>query len=351
MEKELQELCGFLDSEREDLRIAAALATADYSGTAEGTSILARCGDALLRPLINLLRTEDEGASHAAAALVNISQQPASRSQLIALGAVQFTIKAICKSTSLPSAVGRCCMLLANLTQFEDARDQLLVSPLLPNLLDRYSNLHTERHFAHMPLVLTHLLATSGGRRCVLEHPSAVPALMKQFTAAANTGCSSDSDQNVGDDRRSIAFALRNLCFEAATSAPSRTLLLERLALLVAPMVAPLSPPSTTFTDDEAASFPSELRTALGSAGTYAADDELRLALSEALLCLTTAADATAFIKELAIYPILREAQMQEENTHVLEVNEKLIKGLFWTGAAVTPSSNQDESQVEEVPD
>ena len=93
MDAELAEVVPFLEDSRAEAREMAAEGIAGYTATPEGTAALCRC-EGLYRRLVSLMaRAGEKGcglaAAHAAAAAVNLSQQPAERVHIVNAGAAE----------------------------------------------------------------------------------------------------------------------------------------------------------------------------------------------------------------------------------------------------------------------
>ena len=88
-------------------------------------------------------------------------------------------------------------------------------------------------------------------------------------------------------------------------------------------------------------------------------DPEVRLALTEALLLMSASPEARATMRELGIYPILRDAHLAEDpekapaSRHVRDANEQLVDLFYLSQEAVgtMEDAEKQSAEIEEVPD
>lgn len=347
MGSEVDELCSFLEHERADVRQMAVEGIKTYTGSGEGLTLLLQV-DGLLGRLVSMLGdgTNESTAAAAGAALVNISQEPAARVKLLNLGAVDAA--AASASSDEAELVEMCLMLLANLTQFDRGRSQLLgeVSrPHLARLIETFSAAqpHTRR-YDYLPLVLTHVCATPEGRAMLLlEHAPAVQVLAKLSLTAS------------GELLHATAQSLRNLCFEAAEGTQAHSTLCNKLAdELIVALTVRLTPPDADLDEEERAALSPLMREALDvveqAVPREATEKATRLILTEAMLLLTASAELREQMRSMGVFPILRASLAAEEpfdvdpNNPVREANERL-------GALLVATTDGDKttSRVKEV--
>ena len=232
---QVRELAEFLDHERDDVLEMACEGVAGYTASAEGLAALSSVPDVLVKLLKALARQHPGASTHAAAALVNLSQQPADRALLVREGAVTVVLSNV-EDGVADELLTYASMLLANLTQLPVARTQLLAArggnalrALLQMLCARPGE-PTD----HLALVLTNCVQEADGRRSLLEAlGEGAPSVSK--LCAQLWGASELRQQGV-------AQALRNLFFEANDGAPHQGRLLELTAKLVVFLAARLAP-------------------------------------------------------------------------------------------------------------
>lgn len=293
MSSEVAELCEFLEHERADVRQMAAEGVKTYTGSGDGLTLLLQV-EGLLCRLVSMLGDVSSAATAAAvgAALVNISQEPAARAKLLNLSCVDAatpsaaaaaaSLQSTSQSTPQPAAVTSasgskatgasearseskraeeellemCLLLLANLTQFDRGCAQLLGETSRPHLCRLLASFaaapaHTA-YFDSFPLVLTHVCAASDGRAMLLlEHPSALRLLSKLALTADSKPL------------HAVAQSLRNLCFEAAETAPNASALRELADGIIVSLTVRLTPPDAELDDEEIAMLSPMMREAL----------------------------------------------------------------------------------------
>ena len=293
MSSEVAELCEFLEHERADVRQMAAEGVKTYTGSGDGLTLLLQV-EGLLCRLVSMLGDVSSAATAGAvgAALVNISQEPAARAKLLNLSCVDAatpsaaaaaaSLQSTSQSTPQPAAVTSasgskatgasearseskraeeellemCLLLLANLTQFDRGCAQLLGETSRPHLCRLLASFaaapaHTA-YFDSFPLVLTHVCAASDGRAMLLlEHPSALRLLSKLALTADSKPL------------HAVAQSLRNLCFEAAETAPNASALRELADGIIVSLTVRLTPPDAELDDEEIAMLSPMMREAL----------------------------------------------------------------------------------------
>ena len=298
---EVIELLPFLGDARADVRAMVAQGVAGYTTTPEGTANLIRHGTKLYGALVALLeRAEESGgaeaAASAAAALVNLSQQPAERVRLLD---TQRVVAAACACVAIdePAELAEySSMLLVNLTSVPSGIEQLLAarvrnggedalsSTLLPRLIHS-----KDSHLAHLAMVLTNAAQNAECRALLLR------ALSKDASEAKDASTvgtrligmlcghmsSPDTTRRLG-----VIRTLRNLCFAASPSgdAAIRALLIgvekesggpedsadltsddsPLLRVLISRLAARLAVVHARYSPEERAGFAPELRTAMG---------------------------------------------------------------------------------------
>lgn len=383
---------------------------AGYTGTSDGIIALTKC-DGLYPQLVSLLERSKvaqcgEAAASAAAALVNLSQQPSERVKIVHTdGAVAAAAKC-CTTSSDPAEVQEyCSMLLANLTQLQPGIEQLLAAggapgdalrALVPALATAALDAASGSRVAHVALALTNAAQQAGGRavllRALLEHCEGGDVNNDRRTLAEAL-----CDQLASDDatcRRGTARCIRNLAFAAGPSedAAAREALLGPAddaigaasattattagahRALIAGVAVRLAVHCARYSDEERGEFAVEIKSALCAAGLkprghdeaerfpQEAELEDRLVLTESLLLLTASPRARATMRSLGIYPLLREAHLAEpdEAHRVRDANEQVVEA-FWLsaeavgkppeGGAMDGNTQEEKAAVEEVLD
>lgn len=380
MSSEVAELCEFLEHERADVRQMAAEGVKTYTGSGDGLTLLLQV-EGLLCRLVSMLGDVSSAATAAAvgAALVNISQEPAARAKLLNLSCVDAatpsaaaaaaSLQSTSQSTPQPAAVTSasgskatgasearseskraeeellemCLLLLANLTQFDRGCAQLLGETSRPHLCRLLASFaaapaHTA-YFDSFPLVLTHVCAASDGRAMLLlEHPSALRLLSKLALTADSKPL------------HAVAQSLRNLCFEAAETAPNASALRELADGIIVSLTVRLTPPDAELDDEEIAMLSPMMREALEVVESAVPREEtergVRLLLTEALLLLTASRALRKRMRAAGVFVILRASLAAEEpfdvdpNNPVRDANEKL-------GGLLVATQEEDEKEDE----
>jgi hypothetical protein len=361
MDAEVQQVVAFLSDDRREVREMAAEGIAGYTATDDGMSALGKCGE-LPAQLVSLLErvsadpTTGTAAAHAAACMVNLSMQPAERLKLIEAGAVPAAAKCV-RAPSRPSDLGKyASMLLSNLTQFESAHAPLLeadagtgVTPAAGLLRMLIRSAVDSDELAHLTLALTNVAQTRGGRSAVLEALAGKPAVTSRLCSHLS---SPDPVRRVG-----VAQMLKNICFATAGDEPEA----ERAILtspatsrpLIAHLAGRLAVRGAPYKESEEAEFHAELRAAIdaaaaatpvvegGAQGDYGMAcetlGEARLACTEALLLLSASEAVCEQMREVGLYPVLRESHLSETVAEVKEANEQLVYEFYLRNQGPAP--------------
>ena len=347
------ELAAFLTDARAEVRAMAAEAIAGYSADAESRLKLSGVAD-LEKDLLSLLdggsngEHARKGARSAAMALVNLSQEPSVRVRLLDLDAVAPVARAALAPTSAaaaaddgdgaPSLRALCLMLLANLTQQPAGVTQLLAEPAssgLEGLIKQYLGAPAGAdEVEHTPLVLTAALATPDGRARLLGTTTAKGAAA---AAALATRLGAGSELH----RAAAARALRNLSFAAKPPADayesrgsdgsSAAKLRARAPAIIVQACARLAADGAAYSASESASFAPALAAAVGARSGAAQEPlpEVRLMLTEALLLLSADGGCREIMRDLGIYPVIRESHLAESEQAVKDANESLVSEFY----------------------
>eukprot|EP00966_Prymnesium_polylepis_P022853 525668-Prymnesium_polylepis.1 len=294
-------------------------AIAGYTASSDGLAALCAVPGVSSKLLAALARRHTgASAQNAAAALVNLSQLPDERNVLVKEGAVS-TILSCVEDGADDTLLTYSSMLLANLTQLAEAQQQLITArggkaprAVLKLLCERRGEVTD--HFA---LVLTNIAQDAAGRRALIS------ALSEGAPPAAALGA-----QLWGGEMRQqgVALLLRNLCFEAEDDAPCQKLLLDASPALIALLAARLSPPGAEYGAAERERLAPLTRDTIAAPPTAdAADEQVRLAATEALLLLSASADVCASLREQGVAALLQAAHAQETAPQVRAVNEELV--------------------------
>uniref|UniRef100_A0A7S0PZG6 Protein HGH1 homolog n=1 Tax=Coccolithus braarudii TaxID=221442 RepID=A0A7S0PZG6_9EUKA len=281
--------------------------------------MLSTLDDTLLPPLLKMVRIREVGAAVPAAnALVNLAQQPATRSKLIELGGIDVSLRAVCATEKASDTDNQklahvSCMLLANLTQCEAAVTELVEHERTSTVLDLFAKADAnDLRFEQLPAALTQMLAAPAGRSLVLS---------RQGVAHSLCSCLRQDDGRLAG----AALALRNLCFEAGTAASARAGLLLVLEDIILAIAARLHVESAQYDDEDFGKLPLLVQEVVSTPMQPVAESSVRLALTEALVLLTASSEAREAMRRLCIYPVLREAHKAEEAESVKDANEMLV--------------------------
>ena len=414
MGDEVSEIVGFLADPRADVRAMAAEGVAGYTATPEGTTALVKNGECLYPALVKLLsRTNSStlsdcggAAAMACAALVNLSQQPRERLRVLDAGPPSAVVAAAsCVAFDEPPELAEyASMLLANLTQLSAGVEQLLkdgnAEAIATILLPRFAAAplaDAGARLAHISHALTNIAQLISGRAAILDalakSSSSNPKLETDGAADSphllfSTLC---GQLAASDEARRLGTArfLRNLCFAAAPKPEedgARGPLMAVHRPLIVALACRLAVRNAEYRDEEKESFHAEVVAALGAemisgAGTAEwppkpkaegqeevqsrvpaeGDAEARLAVTEALLLLSASSEACVTMRELGIYPILRDAHLAEESRHVRDANEQLVDVFYLSveamgkpppeAVALGAPEAGEEAAVEEVLD
>ena len=389
----LSELLPFLENERDDVKLMAAEAISQTAADpAAAAGLLAVPG--MLKQLLQVSGGKDEAAVHAAAALVNLCAEEDARPKLLAAGAVDAAVAGI-TSAGPPDRVQYSCMLLANLTQSDEGRAELVrQGTRLHELLRLFgSEKEGSSTYAHLALAFTHVFALPEGRRALLlGAPKGQPSVASVLCRALR---SAQSERRVG-----AARALRNLCFEAQGEGGAA--LLEAVDELVVALALGLAvtdggasspwPDAELYSAAELDAFSSELRELLprcglertearpAAAGAQPTQEELdaaaaseeaeaaevarmerakranpfvepeaeaREAATEALLLLAGATRGACAMQTHGLYPLLRQSHFVEWHEPTREANANLVRAARLLKNE--PEEQEEEERVQEV--
>jgi hypothetical protein len=220
---EVAEVLPFLEDSRADVRQMAAEGVAGFTATPEGTAALTRA-DGLYPRLVALLSRAGEsgcgeGAAAAAAALVNLSQQPAERLKLLDVPGAVGAAAACVAVDEPPELAEYASMLILNATQLSRGIDLLLaaggargdaLAALLPHLAAPIKPGQTSGRLAHLALVLTNVTQHTAARAALLDVLSGAEdgAPSTLFEALCAQLSQPDATRRTG-----VTRALRNLSF------------------------------------------------------------------------------------------------------------------------------------------
>lgn len=266
------------------------------TGSPEGIAQLASCTDALLPPLFRLVGSSGGAARPAAAALVNLSQEPSAQRKLLDLNAPARCMDYL-KEGACPGQEDLLVMLLANLTAAEDGAAALLqlgrpgleglnLAILLKLFLEGDAAGGEGDPYEHVATILPNLTRFKAGRQVVLEPGrGTLRALTSQLRSGSELR------------RRGCAGAIKNCCLSCEEDATAEAVAGEAEAL-------------------------GDVLGVLSGVPTLETDDIVRENLAEAVLCLAKVPAARKQLWAVNAPELLRKAYEMEEHPGVCEAME-----------------------------
>ena len=119
-------------------------------------------------------------------------------------------------------------------------------------------------------------------------------------------------------------------------------------------MVARLPPAAANYSEEERRDFAPSLAVLLeGAAGAPAEQEEevgVRLLLTEALLLLSATAAMRKLLRDLGVYPCVRESHCVEPSDEVREANESLVGEFYLLGMEPPAEDGSDRRGEAEEP-
>ncbi|KAK2078918.1 hypothetical protein QBZ16_002608 [Prototheca wickerhamii] len=317
---ELQELIEFLSDKRALLRGQAAELVEGLTGSPEGIATLANRAETLLPPLLRLIPDTAPISRSALVALVNLAQEPAVLTRLLALNAcaraMDYLREGACENPALLIT------LLANLTASEEGSRALLqlgegtVEGLhIATLLKLFTEpvLEGEEDTCeHVATILPNLTRFEAARRLLLEPGRGLlQALASQLRSPSELRA------------RGSARALKNCLFAAESDGTVPAVMAEEAALRTA------------------------LAVLAGGESEARKDDEVREALAEAVLCLARNDDARKLLWKLDAPELLRTAYEYEERPATCAALEATAE-LFLSDGLLDPATGTLQEPVPE---
>lgn len=338
MADELDELLEFLSSDSPQVRGAAVDIVRGLTGDGEGLRALTVRADRALPALLRLLASAGGGAGEAAAdSLVNLSQDDALATRLVALGGVAAAMDVMSKrGGEQPGLARSLVMLLVNLTQVESGIAALLqvgdekvqglyVAKLVRSFCRSSSESEDEDIFEHVASILVNISKVEAGRRILMEPKR---GLLKQTIRQF------DSTNQLR--KKGVAGTIRNCCFEADTQIQNLLSIAEYLwPALLLPVAG-----KKIYNEDDRSKMPLELANALSHEREAVEDSEIRQRALEAIYMIVLQDDGRRAFWSVNGTRILQVGYEDEEDLKVMEAYE-LIGSLLVDKGGVEQEQEQ----------
>lgn len=315
MAAELDELFGFLSSPSPQVKKAAVSIVHGLTGSEEGIRSLARKGDSLCRPLLSLLRSDQDVCQLAAEALVNLSQDGELGEGIINAGGIEQTMELL---GGLDHGLNRLLLLLiVNLTQSDLGSKRLLQEAdkleglFVRKLVRLFSKAPegTEDYYEHVSSVLVNLTRLEYGRRLMLDTKK---GLLKQILPH------SDSTSLVR--RKGVLGTVRNCCFEAENELAS---ILSVSQYLWPALLLPLAG-RQVYSKEDTCKMPLELANPLSHEREPERESRVRIEAAEALYLIALHKGGRRALWSVNGPRILQVGYEDEEDPEVIEGYERL---------------------------
>ncbi|GAQ89582.1 hypothetical protein KFL_005390020 [Klebsormidium nitens] len=325
MPTELEELVDFLSSPRPELRKGAVDIVQGLSGSDQGLHQLLSVSDKLLKPLLKLLVASPNVSKPAAAALVNLSQDPRFAENAVKENGVSRAMQGLVEKEGGHNDL--LVMLLANLTQTEEGarsllqvNDEALQGLFLTKLIKEFaatSGSEDDDVYEHVGTVLVNVSQVKEGRTILLDPAR---ALLKHVLPQIQS-------QNVRR-RQGVANALRNCCFDAGSNMFS---LLRLSDVLLPALLLPLAG-SKPFSKEDLEKMPPSLAGPLAKPRRPELDSGVKVAVAEALYLVAAIEAGRRALWQANAHRILQVGYEDEEDADVMLAYEK-VGALFVAGS------------------
>eukprot|EP00898_Chlorokybus_atmophyticus_P002659 jgi/Chlat1/3394/Chrsp23S03727 len=357
MATELEELAGFLNDPRLEVRRSAVDIVKGLTGSQDGLRQLAGVPDLVLPPLLKRLGDADTGAG-AATALVNLAQVEELAARMARDNAVDRAMECVVDRDC--GHRGVLVMLLTNLTQTEPGAVKLLQAVNNPKLFGLHilrlarlfakdvpqdvSEEGAEDEFAHVASVLANISRLEDGRAVLLDpdrgllRSALAPALLPSTSTSASTSSSWSSPVR----QAGVARTLRNLCFEA--NGLHATSLLMQLDTILPALLLQLAS-SDPYSAEELAKMRPPLSQLLARKRRLQTNVEVRRAAAEGILVLAGQSFTRALLWENNAHGIIHKGYELEEDPEVMSAMERFA-AIIMTGGREEPDAGEDAGNI-----
>ncbi|XP_073130700.1 uncharacterized protein [Henckelia pumila] len=317
MATELEELLGFLSSSSPPIRKAAVSIVRDYTGSEDGLQSLGKYFSVSFPSLALLLSENKEVSEPAAAALVNLSQNPSFAEKMVEMGIIKTSVDILyrkdCDITHL------LIMLLVNLTRLDSGIEYLLQQGdekmhglYVMKLVRSFCTSSSEKRgdpFEHVASILVNISQKEAGRKLLLDPKRGLlKQIIRQFDSSSSLR------------KKGVSGTIRNCCFEADNQLQDLLLISEFLwPALLLPVAG-----NKIYSEQDISKMPPELGSALSIERETVANPDIRVqALDSIYLLVLQEAGRRAFWSVNGPR-ILQVGYEDEENPQVMEAFERI---------------------------
>lgn len=350
MDSFMEEVVGFLEDKRDEVRAEAATTVASLTGSVDGVKLLQGNCKLLYPVLLRLLHdTSSTVVSQVYATLVNLSLDETACRELLALGVVQRVMEILRSGddfgeTPAPSLVGPA-KLLSNLTLHQSAIDQLLqkgkgplegyfVSWIVKAIVCDDEGKREEREY--FSCVLTNVSQDAVGRRALLDSGGANLRVLNDEIDLGKT--------QTALRRESLCKVYRNVFMGCAKDNTTKDL--EETGAIAA-CVRLLSSIAESPAATSSGTIP--LNPAAAPAPAEALTAPCRRAILEGILCLAEEEDTRRELWKQRVPDILQK--VYEAEPDISEINEVIERcaDIFISNTETEEAQEDQVGKVEEV--
>jgi len=332
--EQVEELVGFLKSNRPDVRLDAVKLVLGVTGSDAGVIMLNTCDEEdSLKLLARLLGDQEDIAKVAAQALVNMSTNERAKDALVLKKALWTSLLEVLTQLATLKDAGKvselvhsCLKLLNNVTTSHVGARRLMEGRLgedyLGHDVEILLNVFLKRpkDLPEIGMVLTNITQLEEGRDLLLNREK---GYFKALVKLININRSSDSY------RRSLVETVRNCCFATSmyTYMLSKTQMVGRVLLPLLTNVGVVDP-------EDVEDLPKIVQSTLEKRkckedGEYDIEleksSEIRRAVVNSFIMLCSVRSAREILREKKVYSVIKEYHHEETNEETSELVFKLV--------------------------
>lgn len=318
MSSDLDDLILFLGDQKLEVRKMAVDIVLGLSGSDDGIQHLGKRASDVGPALLQLLNGQQDIATAAGNALVNLSVERRIAVALIYGGAMERCLELV--SSPQYTRKQSLLMLLANLTLMDEGANRLLqendetrrgvhISKLVYFFSRSTDSDPGNDEFEHVASILVNVTRIKAGRRVLLDtNKSLLRQVLPQIESRSLVR------------QRGVAGTVRNCCFEASTSLSS---LLLASQFLWPALLLPLAG-SKPYSLEDRSRMPPELASPLAFERTVETDAQVRVEAAEALYLIAVQEPGRRALWAVNAPRIFQVGYEDEENPSVVEAYERL---------------------------
>ena len=308
-----------------------------------------------LKRLLNVVVRREEDAPVVVAAviiLVNLSQEAKVQLALQRLTAAVAVVSDLVLDTSRPAVVrNHGLMLLANLTREDRGIDQLLqvdddlsasdsdddAADAVPDKVGKNFLAMVSAFFdrpdelTYMPVIMCNVATSAEGRSLISARSHKILPRLARWTA--------HPDVNV---RRGAISTFKNCCFDQ----DEHDYLTSGDVNIVMALIRPLLDASYELREGEADEMAAWAVEHLKHKPTCEAEEDVRSLIVEALVLLTATKVGRKAVAEAAVYPVLREQHLVEENETIKDHIETVVNRVMLEGEPAPPVPGEEVAKL-----